>query len=129
MRGRGFPSTRSVRFLSPKVVPTLQSLGLWSGFMATGPAHITRVVLHFETRAKRLALPEPARPAGADRRHHGHKAANQDAALGQIVDYSLSRYALDDLLSARAGERLFGPERREQETVLVQTEMERRCSP
>lgn len=100
-------------FLSPEVVPTLQSLGLWSGFMAAGPARITRVVLHFGTRAKRLALPEPA--------------------------YSLSRYALDDLLlreaalrgaelrveaakpgeaptvlahgrqaSARAGERLFG---------------------
>lgn len=59
-------------FLSPEVVPIMQSLGLWFGFLAAGPARITRVVLHFGTRAKRLALPEPA--------------------------YSLSRYALDDLL-------------------------------
>ena len=100
-------------FLSPELVPALESLGLWSGFLAAGPARIRRAVLHLGTHPKRFMLPEPA--------------------------YSLSRYALDHLLlreailrgaglrveaakpgeaptvlaygrqaTARAGERLFG---------------------
>ena len=100
-------------FLAPELGPALQSLGLWSGFLAAGPARITRAVLHLGPHRKRFRLPEPA--------------------------YSLSRYTLDHLLlreatlrgaklrveaakpgegptvlahgrqaSARAGERLFG---------------------
>ena len=60
-------------FLSPEVVSALQSLGLWSRFLAAGPPRITRAVLHFGTRGPTsFAFREPA--------------------------YSLSRYALDDLL-------------------------------
>ena len=100
-------------FLSPELGPALESLGLWSGFLAAGPARITRAVLHLGPHLKRFKLPEPA--------------------------YSLSRYSLDHMLlreatlrgadlrveaakpgeaptilahgrqaTARAGERLFG---------------------
>ena len=63
-------------FLSPELSHVLESLGLWSGFLAAGPARLTRAVLHFGTHAKRFRLPEPA--------------------------YSLSRYRFDDLLLREA---------------------------
>jgi flavin-dependent dehydrogenase len=63
-------------FLSPELAPALHSLGLWSGFLAAGPARITRALLCLGTHAKRFMLPEPA--------------------------YSLSRYTLDHLLLRQA---------------------------
>jgi 2-polyprenyl-6-methoxyphenol hydroxylase-like FAD-dependent oxidoreductase len=46
-------------FLSPELRPPLESLGLWSGFLAAGPARIPRAVLHRGTHSKRFMLPEP----------------------------------------------------------------------
>jgi flavin-dependent dehydrogenase len=63
-------------FLSPEIVPVIDALGLWPAFTAAGPVRLTRVVLHIGNRKKRFSLPEPA--------------------------YSLSRYALDDLLLREA---------------------------
>ena len=59
-------------YLTPELAPILQSLGVWDRFLAAEPARIHRLVLHFETRVKRCALPEPA--------------------------FGLSRFALDPLL-------------------------------
>ena len=59
-------------FLSPEIGAVIDDLGLWPAFSGARPARLGRVVLHIGNRRKRFLLPEPA--------------------------YSLSRYALDDLL-------------------------------
>ena len=63
-------------FLSPEIAGVLDALGLWPSFSAARPARLSRVVLHIGKRRKRFSLPQPA--------------------------YSLSRYALDDLLLREA---------------------------
>ena len=63
-------------FLSSELGPALQSLGLWSGFLAAAPARIRRAVLHLGIHRKKFRLPEPG--------------------------YSLSRYSLDHLLLREA---------------------------
>ena len=66
-------------FLSPELLPILESLGVRDSFLAAGPARLSQVVLRMGSREKRFALPEPA--------------------------YSLSRYALDQLLLNAAARR------------------------
>lgn len=63
-------------FLSPEIVPLLETLGAWNDFESARPARIRKLVLRFPSREKRCVLPEAA--------------------------YGLSRYALDDLLYRRA---------------------------
>lgn len=63
-------------FLSPEIGGVIDALGLWPSFSSARPARLARVVLHIGKRRKRFSLPEPA--------------------------YSLSRYALDDLLLREA---------------------------
>lgn len=59
-------------FLSAEIGAVLEDLGLWPAFSMARPARLTYAVLNIGTRRKRFPLPEPA--------------------------WSLSRYALDDLL-------------------------------
>lgn len=63
-------------FFSPEIGPELERLGVWSAFMAAGPASVRRTVLHFGSRLKSSRLPDPA--------------------------FGLSRYAFDQLLLDRA---------------------------
>ena len=63
-------------FLSPEVVSIFEPLRVESAFLAARPARLTKAVLHIGRHEKRFGLPEPA--------------------------YSLSRYALDQLLLAEA---------------------------
>ncbi len=63
-------------FLSPEIAPMLESLGVWSEFLAAGPARIGHLELHFGSLQRRCKLPEPA--------------------------YGLSRYRFDQLLFERA---------------------------
>lgn len=69
-------------YLSPEIIPILQSLGVWDEFLAANPAVVTRLVLHFGSGEKRSKLRQPA--------------------------FGLSRYCLDELLfrsAIRAGAR------------------------
>lgn len=63
-------------FLSPEIVPLLESLGVWDEFQSAGPALIRHLELHFGSFDRRCRLPETA--------------------------YGLSRYQLDELLFTRA---------------------------
>jgi flavin-dependent dehydrogenase len=63
-------------FFSPEIAPELERLGAWNSFLAAGPAHIRRTVLHFSTREKSSRLSEPA--------------------------FGLSRYAFDRMLLDQA---------------------------
>jgi flavin-dependent dehydrogenase len=63
-------------FFSPEIGPELERLGVWSAFLAAGPASVRRTALHFGTRLKSSRLPDPA--------------------------FGLSRYAFDQLLLDRA---------------------------
>jgi len=47
-------------FLSPEIVPLLESLGIWQEFLRLRPAHIKRMILHFGTRTSQSQLPEGA---------------------------------------------------------------------
>jgi menaquinone-9 beta-reductase len=66
-------------FLSPEILPLIESLGLHDSFFAARPARLSRVVLRMPRREKTFSLPEPA--------------------------YSLSRFALDRLLLEEAASR------------------------
>jgi menaquinone-9 beta-reductase len=59
-------------FLSPEIIPVIESLDLGSAFLAARPARLTRAVLYSGRHEKRFRFPEPA--------------------------YSLSRFAFDHLL-------------------------------
>ena len=63
-------------FISPEILPVLRTLGLEGAFLATRPARLKKTVLHFGRSKKSFDLPEPA--------------------------FSLSRYALDQLLLSAA---------------------------
>lgn len=63
-------------FFSPEIVPLLESLGVWNGFVGAGPARVRRLELHFGSFDRSSTLPEPA--------------------------YGLSRYRFDEILFARA---------------------------
>jgi len=63
-------------FLSPEIAPVLERLGIWKEFLATRPARITRVALHFGRRRKLGNLAQAA--------------------------FGLSRFQFDRLLMARA---------------------------
>jgi menaquinone-9 beta-reductase len=63
-------------FVSPEILPLLETLGAADAFLRCNPARIGRLSLHFGSRCKVAPLPEPA--------------------------YGLSRYAFDDLLFRRA---------------------------
>lgn len=63
-------------FFSPEIGPELEQLGVWSAFLAAGPARVRRTVLHFGARQKSSRLPEPA--------------------------FGLSRYAFDRILLDQA---------------------------
>ena len=44
----GFPRHKVCgEFLSPEIVPLLESLGIWQEFLRLRPAHIKRTILHF----------------------------------------------------------------------------------
>jgi flavin-dependent dehydrogenase len=47
-------------FFSPEIGPELEQLGVWSAFLAAGPARVRRTALHFGARTKSSRLPEPA---------------------------------------------------------------------
>lgn len=66
-------------FLSPEILPILESLNLDQAFFAANPARLTRAVLHLGAAEKRFRLPEPA--------------------------FSLSRFAFDHLLLTEAARR------------------------
>lgn len=69
----GFPRHKVCgEFLSPGILPALESLGLLQAFQETRPAAIRRMLLHFGAREKSSVLPEPG--------------------------FGLSRYAFDNLL-------------------------------
>lgn len=63
-------------FFSPEIEADLKRLGAWDGFMASGPARILRMKLHFGRREKICRFPDPA--------------------------WGLSRYTFDALLFDRA---------------------------
>lgn len=63
-------------FFSPEIAPLLQNLGVWESFLASGPARIRNLELHFGSFDPRCRLPELA--------------------------YGLSRYRFDDLLFQQA---------------------------
>lgn len=63
-------------FLSPEIAPLLESLGVWSEFLAARPARIGHLELYFGALQRRCKLPEAA--------------------------YGLSRYRFDELLLTRA---------------------------
>ena len=66
-------------FLTPEIEPVMESLGLWQQFLAANPARMTRMQLHFGSRAADGRFSEPA--------------------------YGLSRYRLDALLRGEAEQR------------------------
>jgi menaquinone-9 beta-reductase len=47
-------------FLSPEIVPLLESLGIWQDFLRLRPAQLRRTILHFGTRSTRSQLPDRA---------------------------------------------------------------------
>src|SRR4029077_265490 len=47
-------------FLSPEIVPLLESLGIWQGFLRLRLAHIKRTILHFGARSNQSQLPDGA---------------------------------------------------------------------
>ena len=63
-------------FLSPEILPILESLGVERAFLAACPVRLNRAVLHLGKTEKRFRLPEPA--------------------------FSLSRFAFDQLLLQEA---------------------------
>jgi len=63
-------------FLSPEIAPLLERLGVWESFLASSPALIRNLELHFGSFDRRCKLPELA--------------------------YGLSRYRFDELLLNRA---------------------------
>ncbi len=66
-------------FLSPEVLPILESLNLDRAFLAAGPARLTSAILHLGRAEKRFRFPEPA--------------------------FSLSRFTFDHLLLTEAARR------------------------
>jgi len=66
-------------FLSPEILPVIESLNLDRAFLAAAPARLTSAVLHLGRTEKRFRLPEPA--------------------------FSLSRFAFDHLLLTEAARR------------------------
>jgi flavin-dependent dehydrogenase len=47
-------------FLSPEIVPLLESLGIWQDFLRLRPAQLGRTILHFGTRSTQSQLPDRA---------------------------------------------------------------------
>jgi menaquinone-9 beta-reductase len=57
----GFPRHKVCgEFLSPEIVPLLESLGIWQEFLRLRPAHIKRTILHFGARSNQSQLPDGA---------------------------------------------------------------------
>jgi len=57
----GFPRHKVCgEFLSPEIVPLLESLGIWQEFLLLRPAHIQRTILHFGARSNQSQLPDGA---------------------------------------------------------------------
>lgn len=98
-------------FFSPEIGPELERLGAWEAFLAAGPARVRRSILHFGSRQKSAALPEPA--FGLSRYTFDHLMLDQARAAGaEVVSEGESRRII--VATGRRGtpvskgQRLFG---------------------
>ena len=99
-------------FLSPEVLPILESLNLDRAFLAAGPARLTSAVLHLGRSEKRFRLPEPA--FSLSRFTFDHLLLTEAARRGADVRIESKIAAAGDVLAhgrqtpAPKGSRLFG---------------------